>query len=204
MAEISLEEMVKPYNLTPEELDTVKQANQDKEFDQNTLAQFVNNMRVDNAKKTASKNVADISFDELQVAFETVKDAKEGDTLYETKQALLAKSEAVVDACSKAETLNIDSAPELSEWLKINNSIGNENTKDRNASLETKLVTMYQKYDEENGLAGITPEDAEKINNLLKNKNKTVFILIDGMGALLIKNLLPNYHSLLPFCRLMK
>jgi len=35
-------------------------------------------------------------------------------------------------------------------------------------------------------------EEAEKINSLLKNKNKTVFILIDGMGALLIKNLVPN------------
>ena len=35
-------------------------------------------------------------------------------------------------------------------------------------------------------------QDAERINNLFKNKNKTVFILIDGMGALLIKNLLPN------------
>ena len=35
-------------------------------------------------------------------------------------------------------------------------------------------------------------EEAIKITNLLKNKNKTVFILIDGMGALLIKNLIPN------------
>ena len=35
-------------------------------------------------------------------------------------------------------------------------------------------------------------EEATRINNLLKDKNKTVFILIDGMGALLIKNLVPN------------
>lgn len=35
-------------------------------------------------------------------------------------------------------------------------------------------------------------EEAERINSLFKNKNKTVFILIDGMGALLIKNLVPN------------
>jgi len=35
-------------------------------------------------------------------------------------------------------------------------------------------------------------EEAKKINNLLKEKNKTVFILIDGMGALLIKNLISN------------
>ena len=35
-------------------------------------------------------------------------------------------------------------------------------------------------------------EDAVKIKELLKDKNKTVFILIDGMGALLIKNLVPN------------
>lgn len=34
--------------------------------------------------------------------------------------------------------------------------------------------------------------EAEKINELLKNRNKTVFILIDGMGALLIKNLIPD------------
>lgn len=35
-------------------------------------------------------------------------------------------------------------------------------------------------------------EEAEKVSSLLKDKNKTVFILIDGMGALLIKNLIPN------------
>jgi predicted AlkP superfamily pyrophosphatase or phosphodiesterase len=35
-------------------------------------------------------------------------------------------------------------------------------------------------------------EDAEKIDGLFKKRNKTVFILVDGMGALLIKNLLPN------------
>jgi len=35
-------------------------------------------------------------------------------------------------------------------------------------------------------------KEAAKINNLFKNKNKTVFILIDGMGALLIKNLIPD------------
>ena len=33
-------------------------------------------------------------------------------------------------------------------------------------------------------------KEAEKINGLFKNKNKTVFILVDGMGALLIKNLI--------------
>ena len=35
-------------------------------------------------------------------------------------------------------------------------------------------------------------ENANEINKLLKDKNKTVFILVDGMGASLIKNLLPN------------
>lgn len=35
-------------------------------------------------------------------------------------------------------------------------------------------------------------EEAKKVNSLLKNKNKTVFILIDGMGALVLKNLLPE------------
>ena len=35
-------------------------------------------------------------------------------------------------------------------------------------------------------------EESKKINYLFKDKNKTVFILIDGMGALLIRNLIPN------------
>ena len=34
--------------------------------------------------------------------------------------------------------------------------------------------------------------EAKNVRDLLKEKNKIVFILIDGMGALLIKNLLPN------------
>ena len=35
-------------------------------------------------------------------------------------------------------------------------------------------------------------EEAEKINRLFKDKNKIVLILVDGMGALVIKNLLPD------------
>jgi len=34
--------------------------------------------------------------------------------------------------------------------------------------------------------------ESEKIENLLKKRNKTVFILIDGMGALVLNNLLPD------------
>lgn len=35
-------------------------------------------------------------------------------------------------------------------------------------------------------------EEAKKINDLFKKRNKTVFILIDGMGALVLNNLLPE------------
>lgn len=35
-------------------------------------------------------------------------------------------------------------------------------------------------------------EEAKKVSNLLKERNKTVFILIDGMGALVLNNLLPE------------
>ena len=35
-------------------------------------------------------------------------------------------------------------------------------------------------------------EDSRKINDLFKKRNKTVFILIDGMGALVLNNLLPE------------
>lgn len=35
-------------------------------------------------------------------------------------------------------------------------------------------------------------KEATKVSKLLKEKNKTVFILVDGMGALLIKRLVPN------------
>jgi len=35
-------------------------------------------------------------------------------------------------------------------------------------------------------------EEAKKINSLLKDRNKIVFILIDGMGAIILNNLLPD------------
>ena len=35
-------------------------------------------------------------------------------------------------------------------------------------------------------------EESRKINELFKKRNKTVFILIDGMGALVLNNLLPE------------
>ena len=35
-------------------------------------------------------------------------------------------------------------------------------------------------------------EEAQKIREQLKDRKKTVFILIDGMGALVLNNLLPD------------
>ena len=35
-------------------------------------------------------------------------------------------------------------------------------------------------------------ENAKLIINMLKDRNKTIFILIDGMGALVLNNLLPD------------
>jgi len=166
MADINIEEMSYKYNLTPEELDAVKARHDSEKFTEETLARFIYSFRVTNSPKVAAKSIEDISFDELNATWATVKDAKEGDNLYAVKQELLSKSEAVVEGCSNAENLSISGAPELSQWLKINDSLNNEETASRNQALAQRIEQLYGSYDKENGLENLSPKDAKRISKI--------------------------------------
>lgn len=165
MADINIEEMSYKYNLTPEELDDVKKRHSSEKFTEETLARFIYNFRVTNSPNVAAKSIKDISFDELNATWATVKDAKEGE-LYAVKQELLSKSEAVVEGCSNAENLTISAAPELSQWLKINDSLNNEETASRNQALAQRIEQLYGSYDKENGLENLSPKDAKRISKI--------------------------------------
>ncbi|MDD6881421.1 MAG: hypothetical protein PUE18_07595, partial [Firmicutes bacterium] len=159
---LSLETMVQKYNLTSEELASVQEQNKTKEFTEDSLAKFISEMREKNAIATSKKDALDIPYDELQVAWETLKDAKEGDAL-EAKQSLQVKSEEIMQQVDP-NTTDMATAPELSEWLNINNSLGNSDNAVRNQALGQRLKAYNAQFDAANGLAGISQENAEQIS----------------------------------------
>lgn len=154
--------MVQKYNLTSEELASVQKQHETEAFTEDSLAKFISEMRETNAIATSQKDAREIPFDELQVAWETVKDAKEGDAL-KTKQALQAKSEEMMQQADP-NMVDMATAPELSEWLNINNSLENPDNTARNQALGKRLEEYNQQFDQANGLAGISPQQAEQIS----------------------------------------
>ena len=159
----NFEDLIRIYNLTSEEKSRVEEQQNKSPFTAETLKEFISQMRIENAKELAGRKDEKINYDELQVAWETVKDAKEGDDLYKTKVALQEKSEEELRKVSPDVDLNMATAPETSEWLAINDSIGNDTNKQRNAQISNRLVAFYKQYDEENGLGAVSPEIAAQI-----------------------------------------
>ena len=157
----NFEEMLRSYNLTSEEKARVEEQQGKSPFTADTLKDFILKMREENAKEVAQRTDGKINYDELQIAWETVKDAKQGDDLYNAKVALQEKSEIVMQ--NIAPELDMATAPEISEWLKINNSLGNDANKQRNELLAGRLNAFYQQYDNDNGLGSVSPETAELI-----------------------------------------
>lgn len=162
MANENFEEMIKAYNLTNEELEIVKAQNDRESFDPAGLKEFIEHMRRDHAIALVGRNDK-IDYDELQVAWATVKDAKEDDAeLFAAKTALQNKSEEIMQAVDP-NVMDMATAPEIEEWLAINNTLGNKENAARNKALAKRLQTFYKQYDKENGLSSVSPTTAEEI-----------------------------------------
>ena len=166
-----IQEVLNNYNLTSEEMVQFNRERPNDGFaDEAALRSYITKMRRENALKTAEKDAGDIAFDELQVAWETVKDAKEGDLL-NAKKALEEKSKAAV-AEAKAENLSMENAPELSEWLKINNTLKDKDSS-RNKVLQDSLDEFYRNYDQEWKLENVNKNRAAEIIKLQQDMIST-------------------------------
>ena len=160
--QVVFDDLVKDYNLTSEEMSAVKAYYEHDNPDKSGLDKYVAKMRETNAIATSKKDVTEIPYDELQVAWGAVKDAKEGEAL-EAKKALQGKSEELL-AAVRPDRITEASAPELSEWLEINNSLGNEDNIARNQAIGARLESVYEQYDKANGLAQVTPAQADEVS----------------------------------------
>lgn len=159
--QVNFDDLVRDYNLTSDEMSAVKTYYEHDNPDKEGLAKYIAKMREENAVATSKKDVTEISYDELQVAWGTVKNAKEGEPL-EAKKALQGKSEELLSQV-KEENVDMTNAGELAEWLEINNSLNNKDNAERNKALGARLESVYAQYDKENGLENLTPAQAEEI-----------------------------------------
>jgi len=165
----NLEEALKGYNLTSDEIKSVMARNKEQPFNADSLKVFITDLRVASSKEIVHKNAKDIEYDELSAAWETVKDTKEGDELYPTKQALQKKSDEYLSMVSGP--LDMATAPEISQWLEINNSKDIGNIPEQNKQLEQKLNAFYKDYDAKNGLTNISSKDAQNILSISNQLN---------------------------------
>lgn len=159
--QVNFDDLVRDYNLTSDEMSTVKTYYEHDNPDKEGLAKYIAKMREENAVATSKKDVTEIPYDELQVAWGAVKNAKEGEPL-EAKKALQDKSEALLSQV-KEENVDMTNAGELAEWLEINNSLNSKDNAERNKALGARLKSVYAQYDKENGLEKLTPAQAEEI-----------------------------------------
>lgn len=168
--ELSFDELIKEYNLDREEIDALRAENESHAFTQETLKRRVAELQ---AVKTASKNLEDISFEEIQDAWNVLKDVREDnpdERLVKAKADMLNKSEQAIQNAMETDptkrhfsTDSMETAPELSEWLKINNTLDISANKERNQNLGARLDAFYAQYDKDNGLTGITAEQSAQI-----------------------------------------
>ncbi len=159
---VGFDDLVKDYNLTSEEMSAVKAYYEHDNPDKGGLDKYVAKMRETNAIATSKKDVTEIPYDELQVAWGAVKDAKEGEAL-EAKKTLQGKSEELL-AAVRPDRITEAAAPELSEWLEINNSLGKEDNAARNQAIGARLASVYEQYDKASGLAQVTPAQADEVS----------------------------------------
>lgn len=168
--ELSFDELIKEYNLDREEIDALRAENESHAFTQETLKRRVAELQ---AVKTASKNPEDMSFEEIQDAWNVLKDVREDnpdERLIKAKANMLNKSEQAIQNAMETDptkrhfsTDSMETAPELSEWLKINNTLDISANKERNQNLGARLDAFYAQYDKDNGLTGVTAEQSAQI-----------------------------------------
>lgn len=159
----NLEEMLKGYDITPEELEVIKVQNDRETFSPDTLKAFITQIRKDQALANSKKDASELSCEDISKTWDNVKDAQDEESI-KAKEEMLKKSEEQMNNVD-LNNPDMSTAAEFKEWLSINNSQKNlsDEQRARNEKIGTTLDAYITQYDKDNGLDKITKENAAQI-----------------------------------------
>lgn len=174
MADFNLETALNNENLTDEEKTFIRGVNSkntittEDDFKKAIIeAQKECAIAVSNKDLLDKDGVIQISAEEIKSAWQVLEKADSKDTVLQAaKQRMLDKSEQAMEIAAEQiakDGLTDSAAMDMHEWLVINDSLNNPKNQVRNQKVRKTVNAQLQEYDEVNGMAAATAENADTI-----------------------------------------